>query len=132
LSLTLFDFEWPAPERQYQRAIKLSPIPPVPHQWYGELLANPGRFHAGLAQGRRAVDLAPLPQVANRALGIQLNSARRYTEAIEQLQKTLTLGRNFADTNYLLFEAYANKGLYQEAVAAYARQKQLDGEPATE
>jgi len=132
LILTLFDFEWLAAERQYQRAIELSPNSPVPHQWYGELLVNTGRFDAGLAQGRRAVDLDPLSQVANLALGIQLNSARRYTEAIEQLQKTLTLGRNFADTNYLLFEAYANKGLYQEAVAAYARQKQLDGEPATE
>ena len=73
-----------------------------------------------------------MSQVANLALGIQLNSARRYDEAIAQLQKTLTLGRNFADTNYFLFEAYANRGLHQEAVAAYARQKQLDGEPATQ
>ena len=132
LILALFDFEWVAAERQYQRAIELSPNSPVPHQWYGELLVNTGRLDAGLAEGRRAVDLDPLSQVANLALGIQLNSARRYDEAIAQLQKTLTLGRNFADTNYFLFEAYANRGLHQEAVAAYARQKQLDGEPATE
>jgi adenylate cyclase len=132
LILALFDFEWLAAERQYQRAIELSPNSPVPHQWYGELLVNTGRLDAGLAEGRRAVDLDPLSQVANLALGIQLNSARRYDEAIAQLQKTLTLGRNFADTHYFLFEAYANRGLHQEAVAAYARQKQLDGEPATE
>ena len=132
LILGIFDFEWLAAERQYQRAIELSPNSPVPHQRYGELLVNTGRFDAGLAQGRRAVDLDPLSQVANLALAIQLNSARRYDEAIEQLQKTLTLGRNFADTHYFLFEAYANKGLYQEAVAAYARQKQLDGESAAE
>jgi adenylate cyclase len=132
LILAIFDFEWLAAERQYQRAIELSPNSPVPHQWYGELLVNTGRIDAGLAEGRRAVDLDPLSQVANLALGIQLNSARRYDEAIERLQKTLTLGRNFADTNYFLFEAYANKGLYQEAVAAYARQKQLDGEPVAE
>ena len=132
LILALFDFEWVAAERQYQRAIELSPNAPVPHQWYGELLVNTGRLDAGLAEGRRAVDLDPLSQVANLALGIQLNSARRYDEAIAQLQKTLTLGRDFADTNYFLFEAYANRGLHQEAVAAYARQKQLDGEPATE
>jgi len=132
LILAIFDFDWLAAERQYQRAIELSPNSPVPHQRYGELLVNTGRFDAGLAEGRHAVDLDPLSQVANLALAIQLNSARRYDEAIEQLQKTLTLGRNFADTHYFLFEAYANKGMYQEAVAAYARQKQLDGEPATE
>jgi TolB-like protein len=132
LILGIFDFDWMAAEGQYQRAIGLSPNSPVPHQRYGELLVNTGRFDAGLAEGRHAVDLDPLSQVANLALGIQLNSARRYDEAIAQLQKTLTLGRNFADTNYFLFEVYANKGLYPEAVAVYARQKQLDGEPATE
>ncbi|HWS66315.1 MAG TPA: TIR domain-containing protein, partial [Steroidobacteraceae bacterium] len=72
LILALFDFEWVAAERQYQRAIELSPNSPVPHQWYGELLVNTGRLDAGLAEGRRAVDLDPLSQVANLALGIQL------------------------------------------------------------
>jgi len=132
LILAIFDFEWLAAERQFQRAIELSPNSPVSHQRYGELLVNSGRFEEGLAAGRRAVELDPLSQVASLALGIQLNSARRYDDAIAQLQHTLTLGRNFADTNYFLFEAYANQGQYPEAVAAYARQKQLDGEPATE
>jgi len=132
LILGIFDFEWAAAERQYQRAIELSPNSPVPHQRYGELLVNTGRFDAGVAEGRRAVELDPLSQVANLALGIQLNSARRYGEAIAQLQQTLTLGRNFADTSYILFEACANNGMYPEAVEAYARQKQLDGLPATE
>jgi adenylate cyclase len=132
LILAIFDYDWAAAERQFQRAIELSAKAPVPHQRYAELLVNTGRFDAGLAQGRHAVELDPLSQVANLALGIQLNSARHYDEAIAQLQKTLALGRNFADTNHFLFEAYANKGRYEEAVTAYARQKQLDGEPAAE
>ena len=132
LMLENFDYEWAAAERQYRRAIELDCNWPVARQWYGELLVNTGRFDEGLAEGRRAVELDPLSQVANLAFGIQLNSARRYDEAIAQLQKTLTLGRNFADANYLLFEAYANKGLHAEAVAAYTRQKQLDGAPASE
>jgi adenylate cyclase len=132
LILASFDFDWPAAEREYQRAIELSPNSPVPHQRYGELLVNTGRFEAGLAEGRHAVDLDPLSQVSNLALGIQLNSARRFDEAITQLNKTLTLAGGFADTHYLLFEAYANKGEYAEAVAAYARQRQLNGSPASE
>ena len=132
LILGIFEFDWVAAERQYQRAIELSPNSPVPHQWYGEMLVNAGRFEEGLAEGRRAVDLDPLSQVANLALGIQLNSARRYDEAIETLQGTLALGRSFADTNYFLFEAYANKEMYQDAVEVYARQKLLDGESAAE
>jgi adenylate cyclase len=132
LILVLYDYDWLAAERHYQRAIELSPNSPMPHQWYGELLVNTGRFDAGLLEGRRAVELDPLSRVANLALGIQLNSARRYDEAIAQLRLTLALDGNFADTNYFLFEAYANQGLYQEAVAAFARQKQLHGESAAE
>jgi adenylate cyclase len=132
LILGIFDFDWVTAERQFQRAIELSPNSTAPHQWYGELLVNTGRFDAGLLEGRRAVELDPLSPVANLALGIQLNSARRYDEAIAQLQKTLTLQQNFADTNYFLFEAYANKGLYQDAVSAYVRQMRLNGEPDSE
>jgi serine/threonine-protein kinase len=130
LILALYDFDWAGAERQFQRAIELNPKAPAPHQWYGELLVNSGRFDAGLAESRSAVALDPLSQVANLALGIALNSARHYDEAIAQLQATLKIGRKFADTNYFLFEAYANMNSYQEAVAVYARQKRLDGESA--
>jgi len=130
LILGLFDFDWAGAERHYQRAIELNPNAPVPHQWYGELLVNCGRFDAGLAESRTAVALDPLSQVANLALGIALNSAGRFDEAITQLHETLKIGRNFADTNYFLFEAYANRKSYREAVAVYAQQKRLDGESA--
>ena len=129
LILGIFDFNWPAAEREYLRAIELNPNPPTSHLWYGQLLVNLGRFEQGLAEGRRAVDLDPLSLAANLALGIALNSARHFDAAVVQLHKTLELGRNFADTNYFLFEAYANQKLYKEAVTVYARQKRLDGEP---
>jgi tetratricopeptide (TPR) repeat protein len=93
------------------------------------ILVNTGRIEEGLAEGRRAVELDPLSQVVNLSLGIELNAARHYDQAIAQLQKTLKIGKNFADTNYFLFEAYANKGQYREAVEVYARQKRLEGEP---
>jgi TolB-like protein/Tfp pilus assembly protein PilF len=130
LILGLYDFDWAGAERHYQRSIEFNPNAPAPHQWYGEMLVNCGRIDAGLAESRAAVALDPLSQVANLALGIALNSARRFDEAIAQLQATLKIGRKFADTNYFLFEAYANKESYQEAVAVYARQKRLDGESA--
>src|SRR5207253_10022316 len=71
LILEIFDFDWTGAEREYQRAVELSPNSPVPHQWYGELLVNTGRFDEGLAEGRLAVELDPLAQVANLAPGAQ-------------------------------------------------------------
>jgi TolB-like protein/Tfp pilus assembly protein PilF len=132
LTLVLFDYDWAGAERHFKRAIELSPNSPSPHQWYCELLVNAGRLEEGLAEGERALQIDPLSLVANLGLGIALNSARRYDEAIHQLQRTLELGPKFADASYFLFEAYANKAIHQEAVEVYARQKQLDGEPAAE
>jgi TolB-like protein/Tfp pilus assembly protein PilF len=132
LTLALFDYDWAAAEQHYQRAIELSPGSPSPHQWYCELLVNSGRFEEGLAQGERAVEIDPLSPIANLALGIALNSARRYDEAISQLHTTLELDPKFADASYFSFEAYANKGMYRDAVEVYARQKTLDGEPTSE
>jgi serine/threonine-protein kinase len=132
LTLSLFDYDWAGAERHLKRAIELSPNAPSPHQWYCELLVNAGRFEEGLEHGRRALQIDPLSLVANLGLGIALNSARRYDEAIVQLQKTLELDSRFADASYFLFEAYANKGMHAEAVEVYARQKRLDGEPVVE
>ncbi len=132
LTLSLFDYDWAGAERHLKRAIELSPNSPSPHQWYCELLVNAGRFEEGLAQGRQALQVDPLSLIANLGLGIALNSARRHDEAIIQLRKTLELDPKFADASYFLFEAYANKGMYADAVEVYARQKQLDGEPAAE
>ncbi len=130
LILGIFDFDWAGAERQFQRAIELSPNAAVPRQRYGQILVNTGRIEQGLAEGRRAVELDPLSQVVNLSLGIELNAARHYDEAIAQLHQTLKIGKNFADTNYFLFEAYANKEQYQEAVAVYVHQKRLEGESA--
>jgi adenylate cyclase len=129
LLLGNFEFDWAGAERQLKRAIELNPNAAVPRQRYGHILVNTGRIEEGLAEGRRAVELDPLSQVVNLSLGIELNAARHYDQAIAQLQKTLKIGKNFADTNYFLFEAYANKGQYREAVEVYARQKRLEGEP---
>lgn len=132
LTLSLFDYDWAGAERHFKRAIELNPNAPSPHQWYCELLVNIGRLEEGLAEGRLAVHIDPLSLVANLGLGIALNSARRYDEAIAQVQKTLELDARFADASYFLFEAYANQGNYREAVEVYARQKSLDGEPPAE
>ena len=64
---------------------------------------------------------------------LNLYKARRYDEAIKQLERTLELSPNYVNVNIFLFETYAAKGAYAQAVAAHIRQKTLDGgEPAAE
>ncbi|MDQ6788508.1 MAG: FlgO family outer membrane protein [Acidobacteriota bacterium] len=130
--LSDYDGDWAGAEQHFIRAVELNPNYPTAHQWYGEMLVREGRFDEGLAETRRALELDPFSLITNLVLGINLNAARRYDEAITQIRKTLELDPNFADANYFLFEAYANKGMYAEAVAADAKQMTLDGEPLSE
>ena len=126
----VLDYDWQMAASHFKRSIELNPNAPTPHQWYGNLLVNLGRHEEGLAEVRRGIELDPLSPVASLALGMCLNCARHFDQAIVQLQKALELRKNFADTNYFLYEAYANQQMYQEAVDAYALQKHLDGETA--
>ena len=124
----ILDYDWRSAAENFRHAIQLNGNAPAPHQWYGTLLVNTGETESGLAELRRALEFDPLSLPANLALGISLNCCRRYAEAIAQLHRTLELGKNFADTNYFLYEAYANQEHFQQAVDAYALQKGLDGE----
>ncbi len=127
--LRKYDFDWAGAERHYKRAIELNPNYPTAHQWYGEWLIAQGRFDEGLAEVRRALKLDPLSLITNLSLGLGLRVARRDDEAIAQLQKTLELDPNFADANAFLAAAFAHKGMYEEAVAANARQMAREGAP---
>lgn len=127
--LSKFDFDWAGAELHFRRAIELNPTYPTAHQWYGQMLIDEGRFDEGLAEVGRALELDPLSLVTNVSLGMSLRLARRYDDAIPQLQKTLELDRNFADANGILAATFAHKGMYEEAVAAYARQMEVEGLP---
>jgi tetratricopeptide (TPR) repeat protein len=58
-----------------------------------------------------------------------LHCARRYDQAIEQYQKTLELDPRFAWAHYMLGVAYAQKGMYAEAVPTVERAWSLEESP---
>lgn len=55
--------------------------------------------------------------------------ARRYDEAIAQLQRTLALAPNFYYAHYLFGWAYYKKGMYREAITAYRKSLELNPDP---
>src|SRR5262249_48496668 len=73
---------------EFQRAIALNPNYATAHHWYGNLLANLGRFDEAIAEAKRSIELDPLSLINNADLGQTLSVARRYDEAIAQLRKT--------------------------------------------
>ncbi len=129
LALAKLYYEWdfPAAEKEFQRALQLNPNYATGHQWYGEYFMMMGRFDESLAEMRRAQELDPLSLIINTAVGYALWNARRYDEAIDQLRKTLELDANFLPAIAFLDMAYERKGKEQEFIATYEKEMILSG-----
>ena len=55
-----YEWDWPAAEHEYRRAIELNPNFATAHQDYAIFLALQGRFDQAMAEAQRAQDLEPL------------------------------------------------------------------------
>ncbi len=115
--LYYYDWERPAAEAEYRRALELSPGEAIVHQTFSYALGIAGRHNEALAEIKRAEELDPLSLIIGHNVGWQLYWARRYDEAILQYGKVLELDPNFPVAHLSLGQAYAQKHKYPEAVA---------------
>jgi serine/threonine-protein kinase len=84
LALTLYQWDWPAAERAFRRAIELDPSYVTAHQWYAEYLATQGRLDEAVKDVRIAESLDPLSPIIGWNVARILALARRYEEAVQQ------------------------------------------------
>jgi serine/threonine-protein kinase len=120
-ALTMFyDLDWAAAEREYKRAIELNPNYPTTYEVYSYLLTATGRLDEGIATVKRGLELDPLSVLLSGDTGQAYYCARRYDEAIQQMQKSI-VDPNDAGANIILGEIYEQKGMYDEAIAAYQK-----------
>ncbi len=120
-ALFRWDWDWQAAEREFKRAIELSPNYAVAHQWYSNLLLTLGRADEAIAAAKRAQELDPLSLITSSQLAWILYHARQYDRAIEQAQKTIELAPNFFAARRYLGLAYEQQGRYEEAIAQFQR-----------
>jgi serine/threonine-protein kinase len=114
-----YDWDWPEAERNFLRALELSPKYATTHHWYAWYLFAMQRFDEALAEMRRAQELDPLSLIINDHLGYALLLAGRREEALEQLQKTRDLDPTFPWTYWRLGSVYLDQGRYEDAIAAF-------------
>jgi len=128
LALAWFDWDWTGSERQFARAIELSPAYAVAHHFHGSvLLTILQRFDEALAAERRALDLEPLSLIINSSLGFICYQAHRYEEAIDALLKTLEMDETFTYARYNLAMSYAQLGRHDQAIEELRRALDMSG-----
>jgi TolB-like protein/Tfp pilus assembly protein PilF len=120
----MFDWNLPAAESEYQRAVAFNPSYATAHQWYALLLAQMGRLDESIVESKRAQELDPLSLVINSVAGRMLHFGRQYNHAIEQYLETLELDPSFWIAHAFLAQTYVQKQRYEDAIAEF--QKAID------
>jgi len=113
-----FDWDWPAAEKEYRRALEINPSSPEAQLGYANYLGTLGRFDEALARVQQAYRYDPLAvESRNEALWIYYFSGRM-PETVEQCRKTIEL-EPAAGTSYIVLTmAYAQMGKHSETLRA--------------
>ena len=110
-------WDWPGAEREFNRAIALNPSYSNMHRLYAAFLAGQRRHGQAWQQIGEAMRLDPLSLPNNAEVVRTLYYARDYDAALVQGQKAIQLAPDYYRTHFWLARVYAQKRMYQEAIA---------------
>ena len=125
-----YDWNWTAAEKEFKRAIELSPNNSDAHTYYSWFLAPMGRNDQAIAEAKRAQQADPLSGFAAFSVGGALVFARRWDPAIEQLRRAIEIDPNFWFGHCFLGRAYEQKGRLPEAIVEFQRAVELEKDNA--
>jgi TolB-like protein/DNA-binding winged helix-turn-helix (wHTH) protein len=122
-----FDWNWPEAEREFRRALELSPNDAFGHNSYSIFLGIMGRFDEAMAEAMRARALDPLSPSVSMGMSWIYSWSRQHDKAIAELRRTLQLDPNFSAAHGALVWSYEEEGMYAEAVAEELKVEALTG-----
>jgi serine/threonine protein kinase/tetratricopeptide (TPR) repeat protein len=124
-----FDWDWNGADREYRRAIELSPSNALAHGWRAHLLAQRGAFDQARRELREAQSLDPLSLQIALAEGVFEYYARRYDSALEALQRAAELDSSSALLHRAKAAILDRQGHERQAIGELARSFALQGQP---
>lgn len=109
-ALWRYEWNWQTADREFQRALFLTPNDADTHHLYGIFLATKGNFAGAEEQLRVARQLDPLSLIISTNIGWLSYYQRDYSTAITDYQKVLQKDPEFLPAHNKLWIAYALHG----------------------
>ncbi len=100
-----YDWNWAEAEREYRKALKMSPGLEAGHLWYGMFLRDQGRLKEAMPELRRAAELAPYSVLACVNLAYGLLAEGNIPAALEQARRAVDLAPDLASAAVALVRA---------------------------
>jgi TolB-like protein/Tfp pilus assembly protein PilF len=114
-------------EKEFKKAIELSPNYATAYHWWAEALVSWGRFDEGLAEYKKALELDPFSLAIGTDYAIALYYARRNDQSIDQLKKLIEIDPNYVRIYTYLARVYQSTGKFEEALNAHEKRLTLEG-----
>jgi eukaryotic-like serine/threonine-protein kinase len=115
-NLRIFERDWSAAEKEFERAIELNPNHANAHFMYADYLISRLRNDDWEREIHRALELDPMSYFFQCFYGWHLVYVGRYDEAILQIQKVLATQPDYSSAHLGLWGAFYKKGMEKEAV----------------
>jgi TolB-like protein/DNA-binding winged helix-turn-helix (wHTH) protein len=119
--LLVYDRDWVGAEREAKRAILLNPSDAEAHRLLSNYLAAVGRVDEAVVEMKRARELDPLSYLVNWNVGRMLCLARKYDEALTELQRTGDAHSNSPGVDIWIFKSRWMKAQADAAIAVDLR-----------
>jgi serine/threonine-protein kinase len=124
-ALSIFDRDWTAGEREFQRAIQLEGRDASVHVAYGLQLACRGMLRHANSELDRALELDPASLSTNFALGWLQCISKRHDDSIAQHRLVSQLAPDFPLSYLGQGWAHLGKGEFSDALACFSNAKNL-------
>jgi DNA-binding winged helix-turn-helix (wHTH) protein/TolB-like protein len=112
------EWDWAGAEREFKRAIELSPSDAWAHHIYSHYLLTMDRLSESVAESRIASALDPLNPTLATCVGWHCLYARQYEDAIAECLKLINDNKAGPITYYYLGRVYVRQGKLPEGIAA--------------
>jgi TolB-like protein len=122
------DWDWPAAEAEYRRALELNASCADAHLYFGHLLSSLGRFDEARAHMEHALELDPFNSFFRGLYGFHLLWVQRLDEAIAQFEAALQTAPHFALPRRGLFVTFSLQARHEESLAQVIAEFQSYGD----
>ena len=125
-----WDWDYPAAEREFRRALQINPAYVNAHHWYAHELVALGRIPEAHEESETALGLDPTDVVVNEHMAWHHLMAREYDRSIPQAIKAIELDPTFVQAHRVLALDYLYTGRSREACDEFEKGVDLShGDP---
>ena len=113
------DWDWPAAEREFLRALQLNPGYATARSWYARFLSGVGRHGEAIEQALRSLEADPLSLIIHTVVGDALFYSRKYEESVLYYRKSLEMDSRFGPGHTDLARSLDLLGKPEEALQEF-------------